>query len=173
MIERGTRNPAARKRGRENALDGRNVKRQREDVIELSSDTEDPMVPQRASSGKELRIEVVSVSSGSDVDDLFDKDPETTLVDDEVQFTGESSRSNNNSPKSSLEASPSDKGKGKEVYREPALDLQEELECFICCLCFSRLSDNSDDCECSVHLFTMRPWCMWALQCFLLMISLI
>jgi len=173
VIERGTRNPGARKRGRENVLDVRNVKRQREDVIELSSDTEDPMVPQRTSSGKELRIEVVSVSSGSDVDDIFDKDPETTLVDDEVQFTGESSRSNNNSPKSSLETPPSDKGKGKEVYREPALDLQEELECFICCSSFRGSLTNSDDCECSVHLFTMRSWRMRALQYFLPMISLI
>ena len=87
--------------------------RDRNSLISLMSD-DGPEFPPRSS---------VTISSSED------GDLEDTLVDDENidDVKGPC-------PKSS---SSSDKGKAKEVV-EPALDLQEELECFICGMSIAR-----------------------------------
>ena len=128
--------PPSRKRGREPIDDEVPRKRIREeDIILLSSDNDETRpVVQLRSSGR--RFSPVSVnSSTTDTSGTEDMDLDDTLVDDEIpeeDFL--------HSPKvvegeSSGTTSP-DKGKGKETDIQPqqALDLLEELECFICCI---------------------------------------
>jgi len=139
-----------------------------ENVIELSSDPEEPTAPNvpagkhnRGASGRQ--ISPVSVSSTADDsegehpfeeldDEVFENEDaesepysdlvDTSLDEDEVEITGEKLQSaaredtTDELPESSAAAavkeSSKDKGKGKAV-EEPIFDLQEELECFICC----------------------------------------
>jgi hypothetical protein len=114
----------------------------------LSSDGDEPNLrPIAGGSGR--RISPVSVNSSSDSlvevesSNGFNEDFENTLVDDDVLYAGEKTATidNDNSMKfsasSSGTSSPPDKGKGKEIISQSVLDLQEELECFICCLSFS------------------------------------
>lgn len=146
-IERGTRTtpgtstaPQSRKRGREPIdVEVPRKRAREEDVILLSSDNDEtrPVVVQGGSSGR--RFSPVSVTSGTiDTSGTEDMDLDDTLVDDEI-----SEADFLHSPKavegeSSGTTSP-DKGKGKETdIQQQTLDLQEELECFICCLLWFR-----------------------------------
>jgi len=79
------------------------------------------------------------VDSTTDESSDADEDLENTLVDDVDLFNGEKSTSSESdqsprvSASSSGTSSVADKGKGKGVMVEQFLDIQEELECFICC----------------------------------------
>jgi hypothetical protein len=105
-------------------------------------------------------------------DDLVD----TSLDEDDVEITGEKFGSTVHEdtthmlPESSgTTGRKMDKGKGKAVVEEPEpiLDLQEELECIICCLSpplrFLTFSINLVG---SSRLFTMWSRRMWTLQYF-------
>jgi hypothetical protein len=123
IIERGTRNEMIpRKRGNETIMDGQNTKRQRIDVIELSSDGEEPPRPPVVIG---RRVSPVSIGSSTSDDDSSNEDLDNTLVEEKEDM-------NDTSPESST--SSTNKGKGKELFVDLNLDLQEELECFICCL---------------------------------------
>jgi len=71
---------------------------------------------------------------------------DTSLDEDDVEITGEKSGSTAQEettdvlPESS--GTKKDKGKGKAVPEEPVFDLQEELECFICCFPLSLPSND-------------------------------
>lgn len=118
---------------------------------------------------EELDDEVfeVEVPDSEEDDDLVD----TSLDEDEVEITGEKSGSaaqentTDMLPESSGTRDKSkDKGKGNAV-EEPILDLQEELECFICCspssLYLLTVSINSTS---TPHLLTMWSRRVWTLQ---------
>jgi hypothetical protein len=137
----------SRKREREVTNEEGARKRPREeDVILLSSDPDEPTVGVIESTPMTTgrRLSPVSVHSSSedlesveaeDEDDEFLDYFEDTLIDDELQFIDPDTEKEPVASSSGTTSSP-DKGKGKEVAIEPiqpALDLQEELECFICC----------------------------------------
>jgi hypothetical protein len=180
VIVRGTRTPVppvgvSRKREREVTNDERASKRPREeDVILLSSDPDEPTVgviePTPMTTGR--RLSPVSVYSSSedsgqvevdDEDDEFLDYFEDTLIDDELSnFTEKEPEASSSGTTSSPE-----KGKGKEVAiepTEPVLDLQEELECFICCTIPTEITNVSDVDGRSLYLFSMWPWCLWTMQ---------
>ena len=134
IIERGMRNEMIpKKRENEAIIDGRNSKRQRIDVIELSSDGEEPPRPPPVANGR--RVSPVTIGSSTSDDDSSNSDDnlENTLVED-ITLVEEKGETNDTSPESST--SSINKGKGKEVFMDLNLDFQEELECFICCSFF-------------------------------------
>lgn len=157
-------------------MEERNVKRQREDVIVLTSDADDePSLRRQVSNSGGHSIDLVSISSMSDDDDMFHDNLMKALVDDDVQYTGETSGSSDNSPNFSASSSGTssiDKGKGKEAGSQPILDLQEELECFICCLSVFWLSNYSDVNGCSIYMFSMWSRRLRAVQ-YLPLVSLL
>jgi hypothetical protein len=213
VIERGMRNGIiwnnnVRKREREAALIAeeanprlpkRRTPLQRDNVIELSSDPDEPVRNglgglQHSRTGSGRQISPVSVSSTEDDsegnpfeeldDEVFEAEVpdseadddlvDTSLDEDDVEITGEKFGSTVHKdttdmlPESSGTSGPKmDKGKGKAVLEEPEpiLDLQEELECFICCLSpplrFLTVSFNLVG---SSRLFTMRSRRMWTVQ---------
>ena len=188
VIERGTRIAQTqgnnhRKREREPVhitdetyprLPKRRAPLQRENVIELSSDPDEPNVPnvtppevQHTRTGSGRQISPVSVSSTEDEseegnpfeeldDEVFEVEVpdseedsdfvDTSLDEDDVEITGEKSGSTVQEDTTDVlpESSGTNKDKGKEkaVPEEPILDLQEELECFICCISPSLPSSN-------------------------------
>ena len=151
-LERGTRNDSgpSRKRGRESVDEGQRKRARDEDVILLSSDNDNtrPFLS-RTTSGR--RASPVSISSTTDssesedkgqADDLqslpryvsgddYQREDEVTEDEDEGEadstmlVEAESSGTTSSSP---------NKGKGKEVDSQEPLNLQDELECFICCI---------------------------------------
>lgn len=156
IIERGTRNAMIpRKRENETTSDGQNTKRQRIDVIELSSDGEE--LPRPVTGGR--RVSPVSIGSSTSDDDSSssDGDLENTLVD-------ESGEMNDTSPEYST--SSIEKRKQKEDFVDFTLDFQEELECVICCLPFRVWTNCSYTFTCSPNLFSLRSWRLWTLQYF-------
>jgi hypothetical protein len=127
---------------------------------------------------EELDDEVfeVEVPDSEQDDDLVD----TSLDEDDVEITGGKFGSTVHEdtthmlPESSgTTGTKKDKGKGKAVLEEPEpiLDLQEELECFICCLSpplrFLTVSINLVS---SSRLFTMWSRRMWTVQYFPLIV---
>jgi hypothetical protein len=141
-IKRGTREGngpqpgPSRKREREETSsiqsEERNTKRPRDmpEVILLSSDGDEPV-------GRRASPLTISSTTDDDVDEeeneVIDSDAEMDFFDDtlvEDALSWKESTDVNPEPSSS---STPDKGKGKEIAK-PALDLQEELECFICCI---------------------------------------
>lgn len=169
----GTRNRNelnSKKREREVIIEQRQNKRPREDIIELSSDADElprPIVSAR-------RIIPVTVDSTTDESSDLDEDLENTLVDDvdlfiaEKSTSSESDQSRDVSASSSGTGSPADKGKGKEVMVEQFLDIQEELECFICCLLplENYFTDGSDSVTSSPYLFPLWSCRLLGLQYF-------
>jgi hypothetical protein len=169
LIERGTRGrngvENSRKREREVIAEERQNKRQREDVIELSSDGDEPPL------ARVRRMNPVNVdSSTSDEDTGYEDDFDATLVEDDILLVeGTSAAVGNDTLRGSSGTSSGttrsmEKGKEKQVIVEPILDIQEELECFICCIVPSDFADNSDVTSCAVRLFTLWSRCLWALQ---------
>jgi hypothetical protein len=151
-IERGTRNAMIpRKRENETTIDGQNTKRQRIDVIELSSDGEE--LPQPVAGGR--RVSPVSIGSSTSDDDSSssDDDLENTLVDERGETTESST--------SSIE-----KEKQNEDFVDLTLDFQEELECIICCIPFRVWTNCSYTFTCSPNLFSLWSWRLWTLQYF-------
>jgi hypothetical protein len=138
-IQRGTRRstpPQSRKRGREIGEEGQRKRPKEEDVILLSSDNEDtkPIV-QNASGGR--RFSPVTVNSTTDISGTEDMEEiDDTSLEDDIpveEFLG-SSKMVHAESSGTTSSSSRNKGKGKEVDRGELLDLQEELECFICCI---------------------------------------
>jgi hypothetical protein len=85
---------------------------------------------------------------------------EDTLLEEDVQLDD----SNNPIGESS---GTTDKRKGKEVEIPPAqpiLDLQEELECFICCIFSFEMTNVSHVTSRSLYLFTLWSRRLWSLQ---------
>jgi hypothetical protein len=134
VVERGVRNVdphSQRKREREYAvLDERQPKRPREEPIELSSDNDDlhaqpvrrhrtPQIPSPYS--------VTSDDIANDLNDEFPDDLEETYVEEEAE---ESILERETAPGGASSSTSADKGKQKENI---AIELQEELECAICC----------------------------------------
>jgi hypothetical protein len=153
--------PTTAKRNGEHTTDTRQVKRPRRDVIELSSEEEEnthvlsnqrpaAMDPQSIFSSES---EHGGESSGEYGDLSFDED-DLVL---ESEFRQHVAPSGSNTQDTSV-----DKGKGKEV--ELPLDLQDELECFICCISPAIQANHSNVDGCTVHLFSMRSRCLWSLQ---------
>lgn len=148
------------------SVDERSLKRPREDdheVILLSSDGDEPVIARHPAqtpvtiSSTTDESEEVAYSVSDELDNFDD-----TLVDD----LDESMLSWVEKKETIAEASGSstpDKGKGKEIVMS-TLDLQDELECFICCILRWNEADYSDVNGCSIYLFSMRPWSMWSLQ---------
>ena len=158
IIERGTRNDMIpRKRENETIIDGQDTKRQRIDVIELSSDGEELPRPRPVAGGR--RVSPVSIGSSTSDDDFSssDDDLENTLVE-------ERGETNDTSPESST--SSIEKGKRKEDFVDLTLDFQEELECIICCLPFRVWTNCSYTFACSPNLFSLWSWRLWTLQYF-------
>lgn len=99
-----------------------------------------------------------SLRAQSDEFDFMDY-LEDTLLEEDVQLDsgkplGESSGT-------------TDKGKGKEVEippAQPVLELQEELECFICCIFTYDISNVSHVTNRSLYLFTLWSWRLRSLQ---------
>lgn len=159
----------SKKREREVIIEERQNKRFREDVIELSSDGDEP--PRPIVGGR--RIIPVTVDSTTDESSGVDEDLENTLVEDVDLFIGEKSTSvdsNQSREVSASSSSSADKGKGKEVMMEQLLDITEELECFICCFLPSENSftDCSDIVTSSSYMLTLWSRRLLALQYFLL-----
>jgi FHA domain len=173
VIQRGTRNRNelnSKKREREVIIEERQNKRPREDIIELSSDGDEP--PRRVIGES---IIPVTVDSTTDEDSDIEEDLENTLVDDVDLFTGEKSTSSESGQSREVSASSlgtssssADKGKGKEVMLEQFLDIQEELECFICCFFPFENSfiDGSDVVTSSSYLFSLWSCRLRSLQYF-------
>jgi len=162
VIERGTRNePIPRKRENEAIIDGRNGKRQRIDVIELSSDGEEPPRPPPTASGRRLSPVTVYSSTSDDDSSYSDGDLENTLVEDNT-LVEEKGDTDDTSPESSTSSIA--KRKGTEVFVDLSLDLQEELECLICCLFSLVWTDCRYASSCSSCLFTLWSWRLRSLQ---------
>ena len=132
--------PLSRKRERDYSMslsvDERSSKRPREDdheVILLSSDGDEPVIA-RHQGQTPVTISSTTDESEEVADSVFDELDifDDTLVDD----LDESMLSWGEKKETIAEASGSstpDKGKGKEIVTS-TLDLQDELECFICCI---------------------------------------
>ena len=150
-LQRGTRNDSgpSRKRGRESIDEGQRKRARDEDVILLSSDNDNtkPFLS-RTTSGR--RASPVSVSSTTDSSESEDKgqaddlqflpryvssddcqgedevteDEDEDEIDSAMVVEAESSGTTSSFP---------NKGKGKDVDSQEQLNLQDELECFICC----------------------------------------
>ena len=138
-------------------MDERNTKRQRIDVIELSSDGEEPPQPGPVASGRRVSPVSIGSSTSDDNSSNSDEDLEITLVEEKEE-------TNDTSPESST--SSIDKGKRKEILVDFSLDFQEELECFICCSSFRVRSNASYTLTCSFCLFSLWSRCLWTLQYF-------
>ena len=168
-FQRGTRTstePQSRKRGREVADEGQRKRPREEDVILLSSDNEDTK-PIVALGGRRFSpVTVDSTTNTSGTEDMEEID-DTSLEDDipVEEFLG-SSKMVHAESSGTTSSSSRNKGKGKEVDRQESLDLQEELECFICCIPHFPWNEltNSDANDCSVCLLSLWPWRMWTLQ---------
>lgn len=186
VIDRGTRNREtgnARKREREAYNDERQPKRQREDVIELSSDGDEPVTNtlQRTVGGSGRRISPVSVSSSSDedveigTDESFDDEMENTLVDDDGRDgTVKPEFGDMNNPVDLMASSgtTASSDKGKEALVHPFVDVQEELECFICCTFIFGFTNFSNDHACSSYLLSLWSWSVRSLWYILLILLL-
>ena len=139
VIERGIR--SLPKRARDIPDEQRQVKRIRRNIIELSSDGEEQTrtLTDMSPISSELRA-LLDASSDSGLEDDYGDFDELAVADipelsAESSGTSSGAGGSHNTPSSaSGSQEPStklDKGKGKEVV--PILDLQDELECFICC----------------------------------------
>jgi len=164
VIEQGTRNELiSRNREDEVIIEGRNNKRKRIHVIELSSDGDEPPRPPPMASGRRLSPVTVSSSTSDDESSFLDDDLENTLVQDNT-LVEEREDTDDTSPESSM--SSIDKGKEREVLMDLSLDLEEELECIICCLFLLVWTNYSYSSSCSPYLFTLWSWRLRSLQLF-------
>jgi hypothetical protein len=106
-----------------------------------------------------------SLQAQSDEFDFLDY-LEDTLLDDDVQL-------NDDKPLGESSGT-TDKGKGKEVEilpAQPVLELQEELECFICCIFTFEIANFSHVTNRSLYLFTLWSWRLRSLQYSLLLLN--
>jgi hypothetical protein len=112
-----------------------------DDIILLSSDNDETtsLVP-RPTSGTR-RVSPVSVNSTTDTSGMEDLDYlDDVLVDEDIpedEFLDSPKMVQAESSGTTTSSTPNNKGKGKEVDSQQSLDLQEELECFICCKPFA------------------------------------
>lgn len=138
-------------------------------VIELSSDGDSPP-PERRASASAAPVQQITpitvdstdeettapvVGSGLTEEEVFD----SLFGDIEMEGTSTAGTSQQ-TLKPSL-----DKGKGKEAATDLAVfDLQEELECIICCTLGPPIyADGSDIINRPIYLFALRSWRMWTL----------